>query len=88
MIPAIPPLRFDPQGLTVRGSGFSPELLEFVYPQLETARQDLLGLAPPRQDSATRATGTSATDLEQVALPDRLIADYRAGRKRANWDAF
>ncbi len=81
MNPAIPLLRFDPQGLTVRGSGFSPELLEFVYPQLETARQDLLGLAPPAPAGATRATGLPAADVDVVALPDRIIADYRAGRQ-------
>ncbi len=70
MATAIPPLRFDPEGLFVRSSGVSPELVELVHPQLEAARSALLGGGP-------------SAEVELVEQPDRIIADYRAHRERS-----
>src|ERR1700734_3468157 len=83
MADAIPPLRFEPAGLFVRGTGVSPELLELVYPQLEAARAALLsGEATVGSDGAT-ATARSPADIDLVELPDRIIADYRAHRQQS-----
>jgi glucose-6-phosphate isomerase len=75
-----PLLRYDAGGVMLGGTGLSPNDLTQLAPKLEAARAEVL--ADVRQWQAARPVPPEKEPLDAgfVELPERLLAEYRAGR--------
>lgn len=76
----IAPLRYDPAGVMIPGTGLTPVQLADLAPRLEAARTEVLADAELWKSGGKVPPAKDPLDAGFIELPERLLAEYRATR--------
>jgi glucose-6-phosphate isomerase len=83
MSATIAPLRYDPSGVMIPGTGLTPVELAELDPRLEAARAEVLADAELWKMGGKVPAAKEPLDAGFIELPERLLAEYRGQRDRS-----
>lgn len=79
----IAPLRYDPAGVMIPGTGLTPVQLAELTPRLESARAEVLADAELWKSGGKVPPAKDPLDAGFIELPERLLSEYRASRDKS-----
>lgn len=79
-MPAIAPLRYDPAGVMLEGTGLAPSDLTAIGPRLEQACREVLADVELWNSGGPVPAEKQPLDAGFIELPQRLLSEYRKNR--------